>query len=240
MAIRTDLPRVPGKSPSLFNSVGTTLAVLAGAAAFTAVTLGVGVATIAGLGIGVALAAPAAALGAAAIGGLVGGVIGKSKMKYEAAAGRPVKNPGFLNSGLMNGLMLGGLGALAVVAAPLIIPSAVATGGILAAGGALEFLTGTAAVAAIIGVPAVLGSLWTRSSQSHEVAAVSREVEIARASAQAERARSQGLAQYQGAGVSRADMEALETRQAQGRSGTSSFIDQLQASRAAAGTQLSK
>lgn len=255
MAVRTDLPYLQGARPSIFNVGASALGIVGMVAgAVGAATLFGTVAPIALFGTPFIAPLVGAAAGAA-VGGLFGGVAYRGKMQNDLISGRAVSDPSFLNKGLINGLFLGGLAALGYAAYSLAAPTAAlasATAAAVAGAGsapaafgaattALGSAVGALALPVAIGVAAlgVTGSLLRRSSQSRELAFVTREANIAKAATAAERARSQGVGQYMNS-VSPEQTAALEASQRSGQGRKTDFREQLLASRAMAQGELAK
>lgn len=236
MAARSDLPRLAGARPSYFNSVASTFGVIGAAAAFAAATYIPAVATaVTGIA-GATLAAPlAAAIGVGLAATTLGAVIGKTKMQNELINGRVVREPSFLNKGLMNGLFLGGAVALGIMAAPALLPAA-------AVASIPTVLTGAGALAAIAAVPAALGSLMSRSTQTKETVAAVRQAELITVTRQAESAKAKGLGpdMARAASVTPEEAAMLEARMKNGPAQGKSFAEQVLASREAAQGELAR
>lgn len=234
---RTDLPKLRGATPTLFNTTASLFGLVAGGAAFAAVTW-FGAATAAttiGLGL-TAAAVPVAitaAVGAAAA--LLGGFVGKRRMVQEFATGVAVNPPSLLNKGLVNGLFLGAAAALAITAAPLL--------GITALPG---FLTGTVGLAAVAAAPAALGSLFVAGTQARIYQMAAQQADVMQIQRQADAAKAKGLENVMAKAVTtptvtKDDAALLEARLSQGRAGAGqSFAERITAAREVANQQLAK
>lgn len=97
--------RVPqDKTPTMFNEMAFSGAQWAGTITTTALAAAVLTGGMSTLFSGATLLAN---LGASLAGGIVGGYVGKEKMKYDLIHGKTVKEPSMLNMGLFTGLMGG-------------------------------------------------------------------------------------------------------------------------------------
>ncbi len=229
MATSTDLPRLRGAQPTLFNTTASLFGLAAGGAAYGLATY-LGTAAVA-LG-SVTLAAPIVAAAAVGLAGTVlGGFIGKAQMAREVSTGVAVSTPSFLNKGLVNGLFIGAAVALGMLAAPafgITLPAIAA---------------GTLGLGVAAAAPAALGSLLVRSSQSQIYALASRQADIVQVTRQAEAAKAKGLENVltKAATVSPEEAATLEARQNAGRGGEKkSFAEQVLANREVASGALAK
>ena len=228
MAIRTDLPRLPAPTPTLFNTTASLMGLMAGGAAYVAASyFGAAAVTVGSL----TLAAPlAGALAVGALGTWVGGMIGKSQMREQMRTGQPVREPSLFNRGLINGLFFGAAAVVGVLAAP-------------AFGATLPtWMAGNFALGALGVLPATLVSTFTMIGDQKAFRAARHEADIISVTRQAEQARAKGLEQYlQAPAVTREEMAEIESRQKQGARGSSqSFVERVSAGREIADQALAK
>lgn len=144
MGTRTDLPKIkPDEQPSIVNGEAAGWGLLGGFVGSMAASIigkgtqGIGLANSAGL----------------AIGGILGGLKGKSRLEHEQQEGRVVKTPGYWNRGIINGLFAGFL-----VHVPLVT---LVKNGNLSRGWAMASAWGT--IGAMI-----TGSIWRKNSLQHD------------------------------------------------------------------------
>lgn len=241
MAARTDLPHLQGARPTIFNVGASALGIVGMVAG------GIGGAVLFGLAAPIAvfgtpfIAPLVGAAAGAAVGGLLGGIAYRGKMQNDLISGRAVNDPSFVNKGLINGLFLGGIGALGYGAYSLAGATAAAAAAPAVPAAATALATATTALIwpvglAVAGV-AIAGSLLRRSGQSRELAFVTREANIARAATAGERARSQEVGQYMNS-VSPEQTAGLEAGQRTGQGKRTDFREQVLANRAMAQGEL--
>ncbi len=231
MALRNDLPRIaPDKAPSIFNgsmargSFYLSAAAMIGIAGFFAF---VAPATSPLL----VMKAAGVFLGAQAVGGLVGGIVGKAQQQRELVEGRTVSDPTFINNTMIGATELVlALGAAIAIAGGL--PTLISIGPIAA--------TAAFVTAAVVG--GIIGKQSMKQDFNRAIAQRDSALEVATGRAiyspRLEQDLARGKAAYKDS-VSAEESQALDAKMAAPKE-NANFTDRIAANRVIADQVLAK